>query len=200
LSSIVKNIKEIVRKQGFGKVLSRNDAYLLEIHTDSANIISLLKKLKSDKELRFTILTDLFGADFPSRSKRFEVVCGLLSLEFNARIIIKVALEDSEKIPTIAEVFNAAVWYEREAFDMFGIEFEDSPDLRRILTDYGFVGHPLRKDFPVSGHLQVKYDEKLKKVVYEPVKLDQDFRSFDFVSPWDGPHYVLPGDEKATKG
>jgi len=167
------------------------------------NIEETLLKLKTDKQLRFTILTDLFAADFPNRDKRFEIVYNLLSLENNKRIIIKTHLDDEEEIRTISSIFSAATWYEREVFDMFGITFMGSPDMRRILTDYGFVGHPLRKDFPVTGHVQVKYDETLQKVVYESVSLDQDFREFDFMSPWQSPTYilpdVLPGDEKATK-
>ena len=167
-----------------------------------AELIQTLTKLKSDKSLRFTILTDLFGADFPNREKRFEIVYNLLSLELNERILVKTHIDDGEEIHSAHNIFSAAIWYEREVFDMFGVVFTGSPDQRRILTDYGFVGHPLRKDFPVTGHIQVKYDETLGKVVYEPVTLDQDFRDFDFVSPWNGPNYVapsLPGDEKATK-
>ena len=176
---------------------------ILSITIEPQNIAKTLLKLKTDKQLRFTILTDLFAADFPNREKRFEIVYNLLSLENNKRIIIKTHLDDGEEIHTASSIFSAATWYEREVFDMFGVTFTGSPDMRRILTDYGFVGHPLRKDFPVTGHVQVKYDETLQKVVYESVSLDQDFREFDFMSPWQGPNYVLPnvlpGDEKATK-
>ena len=172
---------------------------ILSITINTLDIEKTLTKLKTDKSLRFTILTDLFAADFPGRAKRFEIVYNLLSLENNQRIIIKTHLDDGEEISTVAGIFSAANWYEREIFDMFGVQFTGSHDLRRILTDYGFVGHPLRKDFPVTGHLQVKYDEELQKVVYEPVSLDQDFREFDFMSPWQTPTYILPGDEKATK-
>ena len=176
---------------------------ILSITIAPQNIAKTLLKFKTDKQLRFTILTDLFAADFPNREKRFEIVYNLLSLENNKRIIIKTHLDDGEEIATASSVFSAATWYEREVFDMFGVTFTGSPDMRRILTDYGFVGHPLRKDFPVTGHVQVKYDETLQKVVYESVSLDQDFREFDFMSPWQGPTYVLPnvlpGDEKATK-
>jgi NADH-quinone oxidoreductase subunit C len=176
---------------------------ILSITIAPQNVIKTLLKLKTDKQLRFTILTDLFGADFPNRNKRFEIVYNLLSLENNTRIIIKTHIDDGEAIATASNVFSSATWYEREVFDMFGITFTGNPDMRRILTDYGFVGHPLRKDFPVTGHVQVKYDETLQKVVYEPVSLDQDFREFDFMSPWQSPTYllpnVLPGDEKATK-
>lgn len=167
-----------------------------------SDLKELLKFLKEDPTLRCTLLTDLFGADFPVREKRFEVVYSLLSLQLNKRVLIKVYLEDGEEVPTIADMFSAATWYEREVFDMYGIVFEGAKDLRRILTDYGFKGHPLRKDFPLTGHVEVRYDEKLEEVIYEPVVLDQEFRDFDFASPWQGPgkrQDVLPGDEKATK-
>jgi NADH-quinone oxidoreductase subunit C len=167
------------------------------LEISKSDIETLLAFLKEEPSLRFTILTDLFAADFPERAKRFEVVYNLLSLEFNTRIVIKVHLAEDEKINSVAKIFSAAIWYEREVFDMFGIVFDNSPDLRRILTDYGFIGHPLRKDFPVTGHLEVKYDERLERVIYQPVTLDQEFRTFDFRSPWHGPEYVLPGDEKA---
>lgn len=168
--------------------------------TTPSALKQLLSFVKNNKELRFTILTDLFGADFPARRDRFEIVYSLLSLQLNQRLLIKVNVEEKEPVPSVAEIFSAACWYEREAFDMYGVEFSDSPDLRRILTDYGFKGHPLRKDFPVTGHVEMRYDEKLEKVIYEPVTLDQEFRNFDFASPWQGPgEYNLPGDEKATK-
>lgn len=171
------------------------DIILVELATK--DLIPCLKLLKENKALRFTILTDLFGADFPERSERFEIVYNLLSLELNLRIILKIKTKDSA--PSISNIFSGSVWYEREVFDMFGVTFAGCPDMRRILTDYGFVGHPLRKDFPVTGHLQARYDEELKKVIYEPVMLDQEFRKFDFLSSWNGPSYPLPGDEKATK-
>ena len=164
---------------------------------DCKDLIALLKTLRDDEALRFTVLTDLFAADFPERPKRFEVVYNLLSLKLNKRLVIKI--QTAESSPSVASIFSAAVWYEREVFDMFGVAFDGCPDMRRILTDYGFVGHPLRKDFPVTGHVQARYDQKLEKVIYEPVSLDQEFRDFDFVSPWKGGKYLLPGDEKATK-
>lgn len=171
----------------------------LAYKTSKDSLFSLAKFIKESKELRFTILTDLFAADFPKRSSRFEVVYSFLSLKLNKRLLLKIELCLGDSTPSIANLFSAACWYEREAFDMFGIEFDGCPDKRRILTDYGFVGHPLRKDFPLTGHLQVKYDEKLEKVVYEPVLLEQEFRNFDFSSPWQGgAKYQLPGDEKAT--
>ena len=164
------------------------------------DILSALQFVKEHEALRFTILTDLFGADFPERLERFEVVYSLLSLKLNKRLLFKINLEENQSTPSIATIFSAACWYEREAFDMYGIEFEGCPDMRRILTDYGFVGHPLRKDFPLTGHVQVRYDEKLEKVIYEPVSLEQEFRNFDFSSPWQGQEgQKLPGDEKATK-
>jgi NADH-quinone oxidoreductase subunit C len=163
-------------------------------------IVDLLQFLKKSEDLRFTILTDLFASDFPEKEKRFEVVYNLLSLKLNKRLILKVEITEDEAVDSATEVYAAAGWYEREAFDMFGMVFTGNPDMRRILTDYGFKGHPLRKDFPLTGHLQIKYDDKLEKVIYEPVLLEQEFRNFDFVSPWRGPgEYVLPGDEKASK-
>lgn len=166
---------------------------------DKANLLELLTFLKDSPDLRFTILTDLFAADFPSRHKRFELVYNLLSLELNERIIIKVEVAKEEALPSATKIFSASCWYEREVFDMFGVMFEGSHDVRRILTDYGFVGHPLCKDFPLTGYVEVTYDPKLEKVIYQPVKFDQEFRDFDFTSPWQGPDYILPGDEKATK-
>ncbi len=164
------------------------------------DLLQCTEFLKEDPELRFTILTDLFTADFPEREKRFEVVYNLLSLKLNKRILLKLDVAEGEFVESLTPVYNSAGWYEREIFDMFGIRFSNSPDLRRILTDYGFKGHPLRKDFPLTGHVQVKYDEKLEKVVHEPVLLEQEFRNFDFTSPWEGPEKpVLPGDEKAKK-
>ncbi|MFY9589862.1 NADH-quinone oxidoreductase subunit C [Rickettsia endosymbiont of Halotydeus destructor] len=169
-------------------------AYKIEAN----NLLSFLTILKESEDLRFTILTDLFGADFPERARRFEVVYNLLSLKLNRRLLLKIAVAENETPLSITKIFNAACWYEREIFDMFGISFENSHDMRRILTDYGFEGHPLRKDFPLTGYTQVKYDETLQKVIYEPVKLDIEYREFDFSSPWQGPSYVLPGDEKTT--
>lgn len=181
-------------------IIPQNIAGFDSYKAPADGILSLLKFVKEHKDLRFTILTDLFAADFPSRAKRFEVTYNLLSLKLNKRLLFKIELDGEELAPSATSLFSAACWYEREVFDMFGIKFEGCPDLRRILTDYGFVGHPLRKDFPLSGHLQIKYDEKLEKVVYEPVLLEQEFRNFDFSSPWRGPgQYDLPGDEKATK-
>lgn len=167
--------------------------------SDINDLLSLLSFIKSSHHLRFTLLTDLFASDFPDRDKRFEIVYQILSLEFNKRLLIKVMCGIEEKMPSITKIFNVAEWYEREVYDMFGVEFKNHPNLSRILTDYGFIGHPLRKDFPLIGHVQARYDESLQRVIYESVKLDQEFRTFNFSSPWNGPEYLLPGDEKATK-
>ena len=144
--------------------------------------------MRDDKDLSFKTLLDVFGADLLGiRSPRFEVIYNLLSYKLNNRLTVKVALNEGEKVATVCEVFSTANWFEREAFDMYGIEFMNHPDLRRILTDYGFEGHPLRKDFPLTGYKEVRYDEQQKKVIYEPVKLMQEFRNFDFETPWEGP-------------
>jgi NADH-quinone oxidoreductase subunit C len=165
----------------------------LIIYIAPEKIIEFLKFLRDDEKLSFKILLDVFGADLLGiREPRFEVIYNLLSLKLNNRITIKVALEEDEKIPSVTSVFSAAGWFEREAFDMYGIVFSGHPDLRRILTDYGFEGHPLRKDFPLTGYKEVRYDEEQKKVIYEPVKLMQEFRNFDFEMPW-------MGNEKLTK-
>lgn len=169
-----------------------NDSLI--IYVNKNDLITFLTFLKNDKTLSYKILLDVFGADFlGQKTPRFEVIYLLLSLKLNNRIVVKVEVEDEVTIPTSSTVFSAAGWFEREVFDMYGIVFENHPDLRRILTDYGFEGHPLRKDFPLTGYKEVRYDESQKKVIYEPVKLMQEFRNFDFESPWKG---QLPGDEK----
>lgn len=162
----------------------------LIIYVAADKIVEFLKFLRDDEKLSFKILLDLFGADLLEiRSPRFEVIYNLLSLKLNNRITIKVALNEDEKIPTATSIFDAAGWYEREAFDMYGIIFLNHPDLRRILTDYEFEGFPLRKDFPLTGYKEVRYDEKQQKVIYEPVKLMQEFRDFDLEMPWEGTSY-----------
>jgi NADH-quinone oxidoreductase subunit C len=160
--------------------------YYLTFSTNWKIVRQLLVELKNNEDLRFTILTDLFAADFPEREQRFEIVYSLLSLKLNMRILVKIHVSDQEDVQTITDVFSVAGWHEREIFDLFGINFVGHKDLRRILTDYGFKGYPLRKDFPVTGYVEVGYDEELQKVVYKPVKLDQEFRTFDFLSPWEG--------------
>jgi NADH-quinone oxidoreductase subunit C len=163
-----------------------------------ADIVATLTKLRDAPELQFEQLIDLAGVDYPQRAERFDVVYHLLSVRKNVRVRVKLTTDEATPVPSIIPVFPCANWYEREAYDMYGILFADHPDLRRLLTDYGFQGFPLRKDFPLSGHIEVRYDDEKKRVVYEPVKLTQEFRSFDFESPWEGTRYPLPGDEKAS--
>lgn len=171
----------------------------LVLHTDHAHLETLLWFLRDDRNCQFVQLIDLCGVDYPEREQRFEVVYQLLSMKHNARIRVKLATDDKTPVPTATGVFPNAGWYEREAWDMYGVLFAGHPDLRRILTDYGFDGHPQRRDFPLTGYVELRYDEEQKRVVYEPVKLNQAYRSFDFLSPWEGsPEYVLPGDEKKT--
>jgi NADH-quinone oxidoreductase subunit C len=169
----------------------------LTVEAEASNIVTLLNYLRGDPECRFVCFIDICGVDYPEREKRFDVVYHLLSPYKNRRIRVKVQTDERTPVPSVVSVFPAADWFEREAYDLYGILFSDHPDLRRILTDYGFTGHPLRKDFPLTGLVEVRYDDEAKRVVYEPVKLVQEFRSFDYLSPWEGTDYVLPGDEKA---
>ncbi|HEX4893612.1 MAG TPA: NADH-quinone oxidoreductase subunit C [Hyphomicrobiaceae bacterium] len=170
----------------------------LTIVVPADRIIEVLTKLRDDPALRFECLIDICGVDYPARPKRFDVVYHLLSLRKNQRVRIKVETDEDTPVPSAIPVFPGANWYEREAYDMYGILFSDHPDLRRLLTDYGFEGYPLRKDFPLTGYKEVRYDDEQKRVIYEPVRLTQEFRQFDFESPWEGVQYVIPGDEKAT--
>lgn len=163
-------------------------------------IVNVMKFLRDDPRCRFEILIDICCVDWPARASRFDVVYHLLSPRLNQRIRVKLETDQSKPIESIVGLFSAANWFEREAYDMFGVLFSGHPDLRRLLTDYGFQGHPMRKDFPLTGYVEVRYDDEQKRVVYEPVELTQEFRSFDFESPWEGPEYVLPGDEKAGDG
>jgi len=160
-------------------------------------LLALMVFLKSDPRCRFEQMVDLAGVDWPGRAERFDVVYNLLSLSLNQRVRVTIATGEDAPVDSIVDLWPAAGWFEREAWDLYGILFAGNPDLRRILTDYGFQGHPLRKDFPLTGYVELRYDEDQKRVVYEPVKLTQEFRSFDFVSPWEG--MVLPGDEKAGR-
>lgn len=169
----------------------------LTLHRET--IVDSVRALHDDAELRFVSIIDVCGVDYPEREERFEVVYHLLSPYSNQRIRLKVRTDDEIPVPSITPVFPGADWFEREAYDFFGILFSGHPDLRRILTDYGFDGYPLRKDFPMSGYVEVRYDEERKRVVYEPIKLPQEFRQFDFLSPWEGTDYVLPGDEKKSQ-
>ena len=181
-----------------------NDVVSTEVKLDelmvtvrAAAIVRVLTFLRDDTNCQFKLLMDLCGADYPEREQRFDVVYNLLSLKHNQRIRVKVATDETTPVPSVTPVYSAAGWFEREAWDLYGIFFSDHPDLRRLLTDYGFEGHPLRKDFPLTGYVEVRYDEEQKRVVNEPVRLTQDFRTFDFLSPWEGMTPLLPGDEKA---
>jgi NADH-quinone oxidoreductase subunit C len=161
-------------------------------------VVRVLTFLRDDPKCLFKLLMDVCGADYPEREKRFDVVYNLLSLKHNQRVRVKAMTDEATPVPSVISVFSSAGWFEREAWDLYGIFFSDHPDLRRILTDYGFQGHPLRKDFPLTGYVEVRYDQEQKRVIYEPVKLTQDFRTFDFLSPWEGMTPLLPGDEKAN--
>ena len=169
----------------------------LAVSVRSDAIVKVLTFLRDDVHCQFKVLMDVCGVDYPDREERFDVVYNLLSMTHNQRVRVKVRTADKKPVPSVVSVFKSANWWEREAWDLFGIYFSGHPDLRRILTDYGFEGHPLRKDFPLSGYVEIRYDDEQKRVVYEPVKMTQDFRSFDFVSPWEAMDAPLPGDEKA---
>lgn len=171
----------------------------LVLQVEANSIPAILSHLRDHATCEFKVLIDICGVDWPQRQRRFEVVYHLLSLTKNKRIRVKVSVGEGASVPSAVALFPAANWFERETFDMFGITFSDHPDLRRLLTDYGFSGYPMRKDFPLTGYSEVRYDEELKRVVYQPVQLVQEFRDFDFMSPWEGARYVLPGDEKASK-
>lgn len=185
---------------GLGEsLLSWSIAYgELTLTAGAGNILDVVRYLRDNSSCKFVNLTDICGVDYPGRDKRFDVVYHFLSPMQNQRIRVKVATDEETPVASITGLFPGAEWFEREAYDMYGILFSGHPDLRRILTDYGFDGHPLRKDFPVTGFVEVRYDDDKKRVVYEPVRLNQEMRSFDFLSPWEGTDYVLPGDEKAT--
>ncbi|MFN3229241.1 MAG: NADH-quinone oxidoreductase subunit C [Asticcacaulis sp.] len=187
--------------QSGGAIVSARIAFgELTLEAQRDQIVSVLTLLRDGADFRFQQLIDLCGADYPDRAERFDVVYHLLSLTQNLRVRVRVTTDEVQPVPTVRDVYPNADWYEREAFDMYGMTFSDHPDLRRLLTDYGFTGHPLRKDFPMTGFVEVRWDEAQKRVVYEPVKLVQEFRKFDFLSPWEGARSVLPGDEKATGG
>lgn len=179
-------------------VLSADVAFgELTLTAPLAGLEGLIETLRDDPSCRFTSLVDITAIDHPERPARFDMVYHFLSMYRNQRIRVKVAVRETDMVPSIAGIHPSANWFEREVFDMFGILFSGHPDLRRLLTDYGFRGHPLRKDFPTTGYVEVRYDEAQKLVVYEPVKLVQEYRQFDFMSPWEGAEYILPGDQKA---
>jgi NADH-quinone oxidoreductase subunit C len=170
----------------------------LVLRCEADDIVDLLTFLRDDEQCQCTQLSDICGADYPNRIARFEVVYNLLSMRKNLRIRVKIAASEDVPVPSVMGVYPAACWYEREVWDMYGVFFSGNTDLRRILTDYGFDGHPLRKDFPLTGFVEMRYSEEEKRVVYEPVQLNQAYRSFDFLSPWEGMNRTVPGDEKAT--
>jgi len=190
---------EELKKNVNGNDIYKKDNYFELIINDKVDIIKILKELKSNKLLAFDQLIDITAIDYPSRSLRFELVYIFLSMIKNKRLVVKTFLKVGEGIESITSFYKAANWYERECYDLFGIEFFNHPDLRRIMTDYNFEGHPLRKDFPLTGHTEVRYDELEKKVIYEPVKLDQEYRNFDYTSPWEGMPNSLIGDEKSKE-
>lgn len=169
----------------------------LSLNVDVSKIVEVVTYLRDDPNCRFVNFTDITAADYPTREKRFDVIYHFLSPTLNTRIRLKAQADETTQVPSLIEVFPGADWFEREAYDLYGVFFVGHPDMRRILTDYGFEGHPLRKDFPLTGFVEVRYDDQEKRVVYEPVKLSQEFRKFDFLSPWEGADYPLPGDEKA---
>ena len=198
MDAALKDLEEYVSAQLGDKVLARDESrgeLSLTVHRD--DIVEVLKFLREDINTQFKLVMDICGVDYPESEERFCVVYNLLSLPHNLRLRIKVWTSEAVPIPSVTSVYSAANWWEREAWDLYGIYFTNHPDFRRILTDYGFEGHPLRKDFPLTGYVELRYDDEQKRVVYEPVKLTQDFRSFDFLSPWEGMPPVLPGDEKA---
>ena len=189
---------ELIAAERSDEVVSTNVAFgELTVIVRAESLDKFLEFLRNDPNCKFEILCDVCGVDYPTRAKRFDVVYNLLSLRHNQRIIVKAETDARTPVPSVVGLFPTANWFEREAWDMYGIMFSGHTDLRRMLTDYGFEGHPLRKDFPLTGYVELRYSEDEKRVVYEPVNLTQEFRKFDFESPWEGTEYVLPGDEKA---
>jgi NADH-quinone oxidoreductase subunit C len=193
LAALSESIKTALDGAVTGVTLARGE---LTIEVAASEILRVMAHLQGEGE--FKILVDICGVDWPQRPKRFDVVYHLLSLTKNVRVRIKAQVGEGESISSINAVYPAAGWFERETFDMYGVPFTDHPDMRRILTDYGFSGYPLRKDFPLTGYVELRYDDELKRVVYQPVQLVQEFREFDFMSPWEGAPHILPGDEKAA--
>lgn len=198
MSETLEELAGIIKEAMGASVTETQIAYgELTVTASSNGIIELLTFLRDNARCKFVNFIDICGVDWPQREKRFDVVYHLMSPQQNTRVRIKVAVGEGETLPSATSVYMGADWFEREAYDMYGILFTGHPDLRRILTDYGFEGYPLRKDFPTTGYVEVRYDDEQKRVVYEPVELKQEFRNFDFLSPWEGTDYVLPGDEKA---
>ena len=198
MSEALQELAGIIALKQADAVVSSTVAFgELTLVANLAHLEALIESLRDDASCRFSTLVDITAVDHPERAQRFDLVYHFLSMYRNQRIRVKVAVREDEMVPSLIALHPSANWFEREVFDMFGILFSGHPDLRRILTDYGFRGYPLRKDFPTTGYTEVRYDEALKRVVYEPVKLVQEYRQFDFMSPWEGAEYILPGDQKA---
>ncbi|MFP1631408.1 NADH-quinone oxidoreductase subunit C [Zhengella sp. ZM62] len=194
----LKDLAAFVTEKLDGQITDAKVAYgELTLEAEAGDIVNVLTFLRDDVQCQFVSFIDVCGADYPARARRFDVVYHLLSPRQNMRVRVKVQTDEDTPVPSITGIFPGAEWFERETYDMYGVLFTGHPDLRRILTDYGFEGHPLRKDFPLTGYWEVRWDDEVKRVVYEPVELKQEFRNFDFLSPWEGTDYVLPGDEKA---
>ena len=189
MSKSIEVAKDAIKKK-CNPIEISDDFNQLQISISTNQILDVVDFIKNDEACEFRQITDIAGVDFPDRQKRFEVIYHFLSFKHNSRLRIKIIIGEDESIPSITSIFPAANWFEREAFDMYGIQFKDHPDLRRILTDYGFEGYPLRKDFPLSGNVEIRYDEIDKKIIHEPVNLQQDFRSFDIQSPWERTNYL----------
>ncbi|WP_374291392.1 NADH-quinone oxidoreductase subunit C [Paenirhodobacter enshiensis] len=198
MTEALKELADHIARRRAADVLSTEIAFdQLTVTVQASAMPEFVEFLRDDTNCRFSTLLDITAIDWPTRPARFDIVWNFLSMWRNQRIRVKAAVREDEMVPSVTPVFAGASWYEREVFDMFGVIFSGHPDLRRLLTDYGFCGHPLRKDFPTSGYVELRYDEVQKRCVYEPIKLVQEYRQFDFLSPWEGSTYVLPGDEKA---
>ena len=200
MKETLQELAEYIKAKHLKEVLAAHvEGGELTLFIERESVVALLSFLRDDANCQFKLLVDLCGVDYPQRTRRFDVVYHLLSVQHNQRVRVVLQTDEFTPVDSAVNVFPAAGWYEREAWDLYGVFFNGHPDLRRILTDYGFDGHPQRKDFPLTGHVELRYDEVQKRVVYEPVKLTQAFRSFDYLSPWEGAAYVLPGDEKANQ-
>jgi len=196
LDTLGKTIAAALAPSVLGYAVAQHE---LTVTAAARDIVAVMRFLRDDPRCQFWSITDVTAVDWPSRGRRFDVVYHLLSPKHNVRLRVKIETDETTPVDSIIEVFPGADWFERETYDLYGVLFTGHPDMRRILTDYGFEGHPLRKDFPLTGFVEVRYDDELKRVVYAPVRLAQEFRNFDFLSPWEGTDYVLPGDEKAGK-
>jgi NADH-quinone oxidoreductase subunit C len=197
LDRLAATIKGALGDSVTGHAVARGE---LSVNAKAADIVKVATFLRDDPACQFICIIDVTAVDFPDREQRFDVVYHLLSPQLNQRVRVKTMTDEVTAVPSLASVYRGADWFEREAYDLYGVLFTGHPDMRRILTDYGFEGHPLRKDFPLTGFVEVRYDDEQKRVVYDKVSLTQEFRTFDFLSPWEGTDYVLPGDEKAKEG